>query len=583
VCGIIGSNFITSSFDETIKLLKHRGPDNISSLIYQNNQFGHTRLSIIDLDNEANQPMEFDNIIITFNGEIYNYKELIIKESLHCKTKSDTEVIIRLYQKYNEDFLNRLDGMFAFCIYDKSIDKFFCARDRFGKKPLYYYFEDSKFIYASEIKAIIKQLNKTPEFNLKALYEYLSFLTPINNNTFYKNIKKLDSSHYMILQNNNLQIKRYYSLDNISTKYFNRKNILGDIENILLSSVEKRLIGDEEVATLLSGGVDSSFISAMYSKLSDKKINTFCIGYDEHTHYSELSYAKTVAKYINSNHHEVIITRQDFIQTIDKMLDHIDEPFGDTASIPTYLLSQAIHNKGIKVALSGEGSDESFLGYDNYFNMLKYYESIGSKESFNLTKEWEFNNRAFEKKHIYQMCGETFTEKQKEKLLNNYKEKDLLSNYKSYYKPTKWLTYIDFRIWISDVLMTKIDRMSMAHSLELRAPFLDYKLVEYLLAVDEKVKKGNTNKDLLKEVAKKYLPKEIVYRRKKGFSSPFIEWLYDEQKDEILNTILKVNKEIHIFNEEFVIFLYNEAKEKRFKQHLWNIYIFSKWFDKVYM
>ena len=583
MCGIVGTNFKSDNFYNSIEIIKHRGPDNLGFCEYKNNQFGHTRLSIIDLDIEANQPMEFDDIIITFNGEIYNYKELVQKEKLSCQTKSDTEVLIRLYQKYGVKFLNKLNGMFSFCIYDKRKNKFFCARDKYGKKPFYYYYKDGKFIYASEIKSILALLNKTPDLNLNALSEYLSFLSPINGNTFYKEIKKLDAGCQIIFESNKLNISRYYSLEHIETKYFNETKILTDIEELLIKSVESRLVGDVEVATLLSGGIDSSFISALYSKVSSKKINTFCIGYDEHTHYSELPYAKSVAKHINSNHHEIIMTKKSFIDTIDKMLYHTDEPFADTASIPTYLLSQYIHKQGIKVALSGEGSDESFLGYDNYFTMLDYYKGNAKKESFNLTKEWEYNNRLLHNQPIYQTMGETFTEGQKNKLFSNYTSENLLKKYHTSYKPEKWLTYIDFRIWIADVLMTKIDRMSMAHSLELRAPFLDYRLVEYLLGVDENIKKGNTNKYLLKHIAYKYLPHEIVNRKKKGFSSPFIEWLYEEYKDEILNTILKVNKELDIFNEEFVKFLYNEAKEKRFKQHLWNLYIFAKWFEKVYL
>ncbi|MEA2050066.1 MAG: asparagine synthase (glutamine-hydrolyzing), partial [Campylobacterota bacterium] len=502
-----------------------------------------------------------------FNGEIYNYKKLIINEELVCKTKSDTEVLIRLYQKYDTKFLDKIEGMFSFCIYDTKLDRFFCARDRFGKKPFYYYFKDGKFIYASEIKSILNLLDSKPSLNKTALYEYLSFMAPINDNTFYTDIKKLKAGYTLTIENKDIQIEKYYDIDNIKTTQDSEKRVLENIESLLINSVKDRLVGDVEVATLLSGGVDSSFVSALYAKYSTKKINTFCIGYDEHTHYSELPYAKIVAEHINSNHHEIIMTKKDFIETIDKMLEHTDEPFGDSASIPTYFLSKYIHNQDIKVALSGEGSDESFLGYDNYFKMLGYYNSDATKEPFYLSKEWEYNNRAYNKKHIYQTYGETFTEKQKEHLFKEYQSKDLLKNYHTSYPPYKWLTYIDFKIWIAEVLMTKIDRMSMAHSLELRAPFLDYKLVEYLLSVDENLKKGNTNKYLLKKVALKYLPSEIVNRRKKGFSSPFIEWLYEEYKDEVLNTILRVNKELNVFNEDFVRFIYNEAKEKRFKQH----------------
>ena len=463
------------------------------------------------------------------------------------------------------------------------IDRFFCARDRFGKKPFYYYFKDNKFIYSSEIKSILKLLDKKPNLNKTALYEYLSFMTPINENTFYTDIKKLKAGYTLILEKDNLYIQQYYDIDNIKIKHNNQATILADIESILIDSVKKRLVSDVEVATLLSGGLDSSFVSALYSKYSNKKINTFCIGYDEYTYYSELPFAKTVSNHINSNHHEVIMNKKDFIETIDKILDHTDEPFGDSASIPTYFLSNYIHKQGIKVALSGEGSDESFLGYDNYFKMLEYYNLKAKKQEFDLTKEWEFNNRAFNNQQIYQTCGETFTENQKLKLFKQYAKTDYLKNYKSDYPPVQWLSFIDFKIWIAEVLMTKIDRMSMAHSLELRAPFLDHNLVEYLLATDVTIKKGDTNKYLLKQIATKYLPNEIIHRNKKGFSSPFIEWLYDEYKDEILNSILRVNKKLDIFNEDFVKFLYNEAKEKKFKQHMWHLFIFARWFQRNYL
>ncbi|RDX35491.1 asparagine synthase (glutamine-hydrolyzing) [Arcobacter sp. HD9-500m-PIT-SAG03] len=556
MCGIVGTNFKSNNFHHSIELLEHRGPDNMGFCEYQNNQFGHTRLSIIDLDAEANQPMEFDNIIITFNGEIYNYQALIKEEDLTCKTSSDTEVLIRLYQKYGTDFLNKLNGMFSFCIYDKNKDIFFCARDRFGKKPFYYYFKDDKFIYASEIKSIVKILNTTPHFNRKALEEYLTFWTPIKNNTFYNDIKKLQGGYSLLLAAKNMEINKYYDIENIETKYFNEKETLNDIEELLHNSISRRLVGNVEVASLLSGGIDSSFISALYSKISTKKISTYCIGYDEHLHYSELSYAKKVSKYINSNHAEVIINKKEYLETINAMLYHSDEPLGDSACIPLYLLSKKISSDGYKVALSGEGSDENFLGYDKYFSLLH------SKEQ-------------------YLTINSAFNENEKTNLFKKYKKENynFLKKYKS---NLKQFTYVDMKIWTSELLMSKVDKMSMAHSVEIRTPFLDYHLVEYLLGVDEKIKQGDTNKYLLKQIAKKYLPAEIINRRKKGFSSPSIEWLYHEYKDDILYTILRVNKKLNIFNEDFIKFIYNEAKEKRYKQHLWNLYIFARWFEKTY-
>ncbi len=557
MCGIIGSNFLTSNFDETINLLYHRGPDVQGSFTYKNNQFGHTRLSIIDLNEEASQPMIFDDIIITFNGEIYNYKELIEEEKLNCKTKSDTEVLIRLYQKYGVDFLNKLNGMFSFCIFDIKKEQFFCARDRFGKKPFYFYYKDDKFIYASEIKSIISLLSFTPTLNKKALEEYLTFWSPIGTNTFYKDILKLEAGYSIVFDGKKLLKNKYYDIDKIDLIHESEENVLDNIENLLIKSMERRLVSDVGVASLLSGGVDSSLVSSLYSKISLSKIDTYCIGYDEHVHYSELPYARKVAKYINSNHHEVLIGRNDFLEVIDNMLTHMDEPIGDSASIPTYILSKQISKDGFKVALSGEGSDEIFLGYDKYFNLLKTDST-------------------------YTTINASFSEEEKIKLFNEYLKKDY-SSLSPYNSRIQNLSYLDIKIWIGDVLMTKIDKMSMAHSLELRAPFLDYHLVEYLLSIDESLKVGNTNKYLLKQIAYKYLPKDIVDRKKKGFSSPFIEWLYEEFKDEILNVILRVNRHLNLFNEEYVKFLYNEAKEKRYKQHVWNLFIFSRWFERVYL
>ena len=577
MCGIVGSNY----FDIDPKILIHRGPDNVSKVEFEDIKLGHTRLSIIDLNEEANQPMEFDEVIVVFNGEIYNYKELIKEHSLKVATKSDTEVLIRLYQIYGFNFLNLLNGMFSFCIYNKKKRRFFCARDRFGKKPFYYYYKDGRFIFGSEIKAILSSLNKTPNINYEAFYQYLSFMSPIEQNTFFQEIKKLQAGHYLILDND-LKIKKYYDIDEIKTKYHNKKSILLDIEKILISSLKYRLVSDVKVASLLSGGVDSSFISALYAEFVGK-IDTFSIGYNEYLNYSELDYAKIVAKHIDSNHNEIIISKRDFLETIDKVLESTDEPFGDSAIIPTYLLSKYIHKNGIKVAISGEGADENFLGYDNYFKIFKYYKQEIEQKPFNLTKEWEYGYRRLKNRPIYQTLGETFTEKQKKLLLKNYDERLLIKAFLNDYSPVKWVSYIDFKIWIAEVLMTKIDRASMANSLEIRAPFLDFRIVEYMLQVDDELKKGDTNKSLLKEIAIKYLPKEIVFRKKKGFSSPFIEWLYDEYDKKILDAILKVNKEIDTFNEEFVKFLFNEAKEKRFKQHIWHLFLFARWYEKVYL
>jgi len=583
MCGIVGSNKDTFNHSDVLDSIKHRGYDNQSFVLKDGAYFGHSRLSIIDLDDEANQPMVFDDITLVFNGEIYNYKSLINEHNLEVKTSSDSEVLIRLYQKYGFEFLNMLDGMFSFCIYDEKKNLYFCARDRFGKKPFYYYEEDGSFYFASEIKAIIKMLKYTPEFNEIALWQYLAFQSPQGENTFFKGLKKLSASSYLVYQDKNIKIDTYHSIDNIPIIHTSEKQIITDVDALLHEAVEKRLVGDVEVATLLSGGLDSSLITALYAQKSNHDVHSFSIGYDEHKHYCELNHASAASEYIGTTHHEYKISRNKYLDTIDKVLHHTDEPMADSATIPTYILSEHIHNEGIKVCLSGEGSDESFLGYDNYFKMLNYYNNKPAKEEeFNLTKDWEYNNRRLNNRQVYQSSGETFSYRQLQRL-SSKKIPYPLHPYSSSYEPTQWLTYIDFKIWISEVLMSKVDRMSMAHSVELRAPFLDHKLVEYLLAVDTNIKVGNTNKDILKKVASPYLPDSIIHRQKKGFSSPFIEWLYSGYGKEILNLIQEVNSDIGVFNDNFIILLYEEGKSGRFKQHLYSVFLFCKWYKKVYM
>lgn len=583
MCGIIGANQTDFNPKSLLDSLKHRGPDAQEYLIKKGLFLGHTRLSIIDLHKEANQPMTFDNITLVFNGEIYNYRALQREHKLNCKTKSDSEVIIRLYQKYGSAFLNYLDGMFAFCLFNHKTEEFFCARDRFGKKPFYYFHNNDTFYFASEIKTLIKMLGYTPELNREALWQYLAFQSPQENHTFYTGIKKLQASHFLKFRLSTLSTHPYYTLNNIDITHFNKPEIYKHVDTLLNESVEKRLVGDVEVASLLSGGLDSSLITALYTKISPQKVHTFSIGYDEYSHYCELPYAKNVAQMLKTQHHAYTIGRDDFLETIDLVLEQLDEPLADSACIPTYLLSQQVHKEGFKVSLSGEGSDESFLGYDNYFTMLKHYEEKPPiPEKFNFSKEWEYHNRRIKNRTIYHSNAETFTSTALQKL-SRKKLKSIPTLFPSAYSPTQWLSYIDFSIWIPEVLMTKVDRMSMAHSLEIRAPFLDHHLVEYLMAVDPIIKRGSTNKETLKEIAKQYLPSSVINRKKKGFSSPFIEWLYDGHHKEILNIMLRVNNELNLFNNEVIIYLYEEGREGRYKQHLYSLYIFCRWYQKVYM
>jgi len=592
MCGIIGTNYnFSCDFKQVTKMMDQRGPDNCDIKQIANNLFGHTRLSIIDLDNEANQPMIFDDILIVFNGEIYNYDELIHEHNLKCETKSDTEVLIRLYQKYNIEFLSFLNGAFSFCIYDIKKDKYFCARDRYGKKPFFYYLKDDKFIFCSQIKPIIKLLGYTPKLNKTALSQYLQYFTPLAPNTFYTDINKLDKASYLVFENKKLIIKKYYKIK--TYKAIKDENIaLKKIEELLFDSVKQRLKSDVEVGTLLSGGIDSSLISTIYSKNTNHKINTFSIGYKTHKKYSELPYANLVAKNINSNHLALQIDQEDFIDSLEDVFENLEEPHGDPASIPLFHLTKQINKQGIKTVLSGEGSDELFLGYDNYAKFLKYYKFANTLSdeqngfldeivsSFGDNKEAQYLKRVIKKQTIYNSFGEIYTQVQKKRLL---KKVATFKNENPKKDPVDWMSYIDMKIWLGEALLSKVDKMAMANSVETRNPFLDFRLVDSVFSIDSNLKIGDTNKYLLKKVATKYLPNKIINRVKKGFNSPFNEWLFSEYKDKLLQDILYVNKQTDLFNEKYIHYIHNEAKQNRLKQHFYALWHFCKWYYKNYL
>lgn len=595
MCGILGTNFLSNRFDKSLEFLNNRGPDFQKFINIDNKQFGHTRLAIIDLDEEANQPMIFDDILLVFNGEIYNYKELIHLEHLECKTKSDSEVLIRLYQKYGFDFLNKLNGMFSFCIFDIKKELYFCARDRYGKKPFFYYFKDNKFIFSSSIKSILNLLDYKPNLNKIALSKYMQYFVSFGEDTFYQDIYKLEASTYIIYEPNKaleLQKKKYYKI-NTYKAIKDEKQALNDIEELLIKSVELRLNSDVEVASLLSGGIDSSLISALYTKISGKKINTFSIGYDEYKNYCELDFAQITASHINSNHHPVEINQKEYINHFEQTLDMLEEPHGDSAAIPLNILTKQIHKARIKTVLSGEGSDEIFLGYDNYAKFLKYYEfekSLSNEQNLflndiigalqNNTKESEYLRRIVKKQNLYNSFGEIYTDIQRKRL---FKKVPTYKSETAKQDPVDWMSYIDLKIWLGESLLSKVDRISMGNSLEVRTPFLDFNLVNYMFSVESSIKVGDTNKYLLKKIASKYIPNTIINRTKKGFNSPFNEWLNKEYKDKVLDVIVEVNNSTNLFNHEYILHIYELSKSNKFKQHLYSLFVFSLWYKKEFL
>lgn len=599
MCAIFG---IIGEYDpvlarRSVSLLSHRGPDYCGIVEKQGLFIAHNRLSIVDLRDSAAQPMIRDEVILSFNGEIYNFKALKKTLDIPFQTQSDTEVVLAAYQKWGPAFVDHLEGMFAIAIYDKG--KLYLFRDRLGKKPLYYMHGSKGLVFASEIKGILPHL-KNKEMNGDALHSYLSFLAPTPPYTFYKGIEKLEAGHFALYEKGKLEIKAYYDLLPSSTEIYTEEEALKTIETSLMESIEKRLMGDVEVASLLSGGVDSSLIAAMASRMGSK-LKTFSLGYEGYKQYDERKYAAQVAEHIGVQNIDVELSKDAFFEHLDAVIYALDEPINDPAAIPLYMLFKRIKEEGIKVVLSGEGADELFLGYRQYFEYLDIEKAAGLqhknwlkkyfRSNFSMNREWEWYKRVFDSEVLFRTSGEKFTDMQKNRLMRqNVRDgfsMKYLQKYRDRYEAygnkdeSQWYSYVDLKQFQAEHFLAKLDRVSMAHGIEGRTPFLDHKLVEKVFSIDPALRyKAGINKDLLKKVAGPYLPENIIHRKKKGFSSPYLEWLVEAGE---LERIMDVNEKTGMFHKDELEMYIQKGKQGRYKQHLWGLYLFSRWYEKEFL
>ena len=564
MCAIFGICEVNKEkVKKALDLMIHRGVDYEGIKINSKASFGFNRLAIENIKINS-QPLKKNDILVVFNGEIYNYKDLI--KEYHLNAKTEIEVIYELWKKFGAQFVKKLDGMFAVAIFDK---KLYLFRDEFGKKPLYF---TKGGIFSSEIKAILPFMNKKINFN--ALAEYLAYNSSLAPNTIYEGIFKLPAGCYY-----DGEIKRWYDFYREEEKR-GMEEAVWELEELLINSIQKRMQGDVEIGSLLSGGIDSSLIAAIMSK--NKRIKTFSIGYEGFSNYDERKYAKIAAKHINSEHYEINYTKDDFFSSFDKVLNDMDEPIADSSFFPANFLASKIP---LKVVLSGEGSDELFLGYRRYEEYLGFFSAyIPNKKWLKKylerhpedIKEWEVFRRFFAGESVFRGINEIFFQKQINKVLkiktNEVEYKRFLKGWGSFD-----FTYFDLKVWIGEVLLMKLDKMFMANTIEARSPFLDRNLVEFVFSLPENVR--GSKKVLVKEVAKKYLPSEIINRRKKGFAYPFLEWLKEENE---FRLIVDVNRETKIFNEEYLKEIIKTG-HKRYKQHLWTLYLFSKWLKKEFL
>ena len=593
IFGILGE-YNENQAKNSLALLSHRGPDYCGIIQNKNLFFAHQRLSILDTHHRSHQPLKYKNILLSFNGEIYNFNVLKCELDFDFHTHSDSEVIIAAYLKWGVDFVTHLRGMFAIALMDA--DTLYLFRDRLGKKPLFY-LEGTSFIFASEIKAL-KPFLSTCKLNNDALLSYLSFLAPTPPHTFYKGIKKLSAGEYLVYNNLHVEIKRYFDLlDATPSLITEKEEAVTSLEKILDESILMRLSSDVPMASLLSGGIDSATIN-YYAKQNAINLPSYTLGYKEFAKYDEKENAAKSAAFLGIQNTQIEIDENDFIRASDKVLDSLDEPLNDPAAVPLYLLFEQIKKDGYKVVLSGEGADELFLGYRQYFEYLdiqgasnlahknwlkKYFHS-----NFSMNREWEWYKRIFDDTLLFRTSGDKFTDLQKNQLLKrNVKDNESLKYLQSYRQRFEhslhsdesiWYSYIDLNIFQAEHFLTKLDRVSMAHSIESRTPFLDHKLASAIFSISPKLRyEEGITKSLLKQIMTNKLDNTILTRKKKGFANPYMEYLIHSKK---INLIQEVNKQTGMFHNKKLDEYINMATKGSFKQHVWGLYVLSYWIKK---
>ena len=606
MCGFVGFTGHLAGGDEILKNMMdtiiHRGPDSAGTHIDSDVSLGFRRLSIIDLDS-GTQPMynETNDIVIVFNGEIYNYQELkkdLIEKGHVFRNNSDTETLIHSYEEYGEAMLDRLRGMFAFVIWDGKKKKLFAARDFFGIKPFYYALVDGQLVFASEIKSILEYTPYKKEINPLALENYLTFQYSVLPETFFKGIYKLMPSHCLTFENGELTIRRYWEPVFEPDENVTLEELTDKIDDAMQASIKRHKISDVEVGSFLSSGVDSSYVAACFK--GDK---TFTVGFD-YAKYNEIDYAKSLSEKIKIDNYSKLISTDEYWDIIPTVQYHMDEPLADPSAIALYFVSQTAA-KHVKVSLSGEGADEFFGGYNIYrepFSLRpitrlpkglrkalgacaaaipfkikgKNYLIRGSKDV-----EERFIGNAF-----------LFNEKEREKLLKNptgkYNHTELTKPYYDKVKnldDTTKMQYIDIHFWLIGDILLKADKMSMAHSLEVRVPFLDRDVFEVARKVPLKYKvtKENT-KFAMRQAAHRYLPDMVAEKKKLGFPVPIRIWLKEDKYYNTVKDAFTSPAAAEFFNVDEIVKLLDDHRNGKNdnSRKIWAIYMFLVWYKRYF-
>jgi asparagine synthase (glutamine-hydrolysing) len=600
MCGIYITNIPYEKEDVINKLnkIKYRGPDNTGYLKKGHISLGHLRLSILDIDERSNQPFVFDNYIITFNGEIYNYNEikqdLIILGHQFC-TESDTEVLIQGYKRWGKEILKKVNGMFAFSIYDINRNIIFSARDRLGVKPFFYYWKAGVFEVCSQLGPLI---NDNSSINSDAIPAYLDCGYVPSPMSIVENVYKLEPGKSLTidLSSRELIIEKYWDLQEVEIKNISFDKAKKELHTLLIDAVKIRMQSDVPLGTFLSGGVDSALVTSIASKISEKPINTFTIGFKD-PKFDESKVAEEFSRILKTNHKVLICEASDVRALIPTLLEVYDEPFADSSALPSLLLNKET-KKHVTVALSGDGGDESFLGY-NHFDLMTKFLKI-SKFPFLLRKFL-----AVLPGHLFlALRKETWSSILQSKTSDDFSTEMFLgfsslqkkvnrkwfkgySNFKKTAKsPYQRMADLNIKLWLENDSNVKVDRASMANSVEVRSPFLDYRVIEFARSLPVKYRYDNgIKKKILKDILEEYIPKEVFNLPKKGFSIPLGDWIKNDLRQEFEKTLTieKLssipNLNIKLFMRYFKEHMKQDAK-RDFSSSIWKVYLFLKWKEK---
>jgi len=615
MCGIVGIIGVNNQRKSAVLIQKmtdkiaHRGPDSDGSFIFDEGALGHRRLSVIDLNEVSNQPF-FDNskrLAIVFNGEIYNYQKIKhdLANDYDFKTTSDTEVVLASYLKWGADCLSKFNGMFAFAIWDKLKKELFVARDRVGIKPMYIYKKQGLFIFGSEVRALLATELIPKKINKKAVVDYLNYQAVHAPLSIIEGVNQLESGHFGIWDGTNFQTTKYWDISNTPTREFDFQDegsVKAEVKELLLKSVERRLVSDVPLGAFLSGGIDSSAVVSLMAEISAQPISTFSIVFNE-SQYDESQFSSLIAKKYKTDHNPILLQPRHFLEQLPMALKAMDTPTGDGPN--SYVVSKETRSAGITVALSGLGGDELFAGYPIFkqFSLLNKYSGMWAipqqlRKLGSSVLNFSTNPKSARLKELlgreyfsFEQIYPTFRKLlSKSKLnsivtgipLNHNIVETLLGSQNGGFQQLPILSQVmigELTSYTQNVLLKDTDQMSMASALEVRVPFLDHKLIEFVKQIPDKIKYPKFSKSLLVESLAPRLPDEIVHRRKMGFVLPWEKWMRQELKQFCQERIYGIANR-SIFNEQAILNMWDNFIKKSGNiswMNIWLLIVLEEW------